>query len=272
MLAVERRRKIIELLLIHGNVIVTDLSKRFNVTEETIRRDLEKLEKEGQLIRTHGGAYISEYVTKEYPVSLREQAFIEGKELIGSTSAEMVLNGETIMLDSSTTSLYIARYLKKSKKKVTVITNALKVEIELSDQENIKLVSTGGSLRTKSLSYVGYAATNSLSSYYADKAFVSCTGVHLKKGIMDSNEFEAEIRKLMMLHSEQSILVADYTKFGRTAFSLFADISQVDIIVTDKTPGNDWLSEFEQRGIKCVVSNRNTEEKAEEKTKTNVIL
>ncbi|MBE3554849.1 MAG: DeoR/GlpR transcriptional regulator [Thermicanus sp.] len=270
MLAVERRRKIIELLLMHGNVIVTDLSKRFNVTEETVRRDLEKLEKEGQLIRTHGGAYLSEYVTKEYPVSLREQAFVEGKERIGSICAEMVLNGETIMLDSSTTSLYIARFLKKSKKKVTVITNALKVEIELSDQENIKLVSTGGTLRTRSLSYVGYAATNSLSSYYADKAFVSCTGVHQKKGIMDSNEFEAEIRKMMMLHSEQKILVADYTKFGKTAFSLIADLNQIDIVVTDKVLGNEWMAEFEQRGIQYLVSNKKEEEENEDKTPANI--
>ncbi|MBE3595762.1 MAG: DeoR/GlpR transcriptional regulator, partial [Hydrogenibacillus sp.] len=249
MLGVERRKKIMELLLLHGNVVVSDLSKRFNVTEETIRRDLEKLEKEGQLIRTHGGAYLSEYVTKEYPIALREIAYVEEKKQIATISAELIQSGDTIMLDASTTSLFIARFLKRMRKKVTVITNALKVEMELADQEQIKLVSTGGTLRTSSLSHVGYAATRSLATYFADKAFVSCTAVHPNKGLMDSNEYEAEVRKRMLAQAEQKILVADHTKFGKTAFNLIATIDDIDMVIVDRPLSEEWRATFESHGV-----------------------
>lgn len=256
MLAVERRKKIMELLNDSGSVIVTDLSKRMKVTEETIRRDLEKLEKEGKLQRTHGGAYLSGSIMTELPITFREQVYLPGKDTIAFKSVELINSGETIMLDSSTTSLRIAKYIRQTNKSLTVITNALKVANELSDVKSVKLVLTGGSLRNSSLSFVGYAATTSLESYFADKAFVSCSAVHLKKGLMDSNEYEAEIRKLMLRQSERRILVADITKFGKTSFSLIANFNQIDTVIADQKLGDDWYEEFGSLGIEIFDENK----------------
>ncbi|CAM3354944.1 DeoR/GlpR family DNA-binding transcription regulator [Hydrogenibacillus schlegelii] len=249
MLGAERRKKIMELLLLQGNVVVSDLSKRFGVSEETIRRDLERLEKEGLLVRTHGGAYLSEYVTKEYPLSLREISYVEEKKQMAVLSAELIQPGDTIMLDASSSSLFIARLIKRMRKKVTVITNALKVEIELADLEPIKVVSTGGTLRSPSLSHVGYAATESLKTYFADKAFISPTAVHPEKGLMDSNEYEGEIRKMMLRQAEQKILVADHTKFGKTAFYLIDPLERIQLLITDRPPAKEFRDALDLLGI-----------------------
>lgn len=252
MLAVERRKKIMIMLNDHGSVVVANLSKQLKVTEETIRRDLEKLEKEGKLQRTHGGAYLSGRVMDELPVSFREQVYLPGKDLIAFRSAEMISNGETIMLDSSTTSLRIAKYLKHIGKKITVITNSLKVINELVDVNGIKVVSTGGTLRTSSQSFIGYTATANLKTYFADKAFVSCTAIHAKKGLMDSNESEAEVRKHMLLQAEERVLVADITKFGKTSFCLISDFDLVEKVVVDQHLSKEWHQNLTAFGIKII--------------------
>jgi len=244
MLAAERRHRIMERLITQGNVIVSELSKQFKVTEETIRRDLERLEKEGLLVRTHGGAYLNQYTAKEYPVGLREIAFIEEKKLIAARSVELIQTGDSIMLDASTTSLFIARYLKQMQKHVTIITNSLKIEVELAEVNHIKLISTGGTLRSSSMSHVGYITTDNLSKYLADKAFVSCTAVNFNRGLMDSNEFEAEVRKKMLQHAEQKILVADHTKFGKNAFHMIDNFHLIDMIIVDKPLSQEWQDLF----------------------------
>ena len=157
MLAIERKNEILSILQKEQRVLVAELSTRYQVTEETIRRDLEKLEKEGFVKKTYGGAVLNKNSTIDMPLKIREKTNRKEKQKIAQTVASLIEDGESIMLDSSSTSLMIAQELKK-KKKLTVITNSVEVLIELSGCEGIKVISTGGTLRDSSLSLVGKMA------------------------------------------------------------------------------------------------------------------
>jgi len=255
MLAVERRKKIAEIIAKEKSVLVTELGKMFSVTEETIRRDLEKLERQGILVRTYGGATLIEEADFEMPVQLRETINAEGKHLIGKVAAGLIHSGETIFLDASTSSLHVAKNIK-DKKGLTVITNSLKVIMELSECDGIHLISTGGILRNKSLSYVGRVAEkNILDHYYANKAFLSCRGVTLTRGLADSNEQEAEIKKAMMQCTECVVLLCDQSKLGKLGFPVFASLDDIDYMITDVELDNDWKETLGKKGINIVYAN-----------------
>jgi DeoR/GlpR family transcriptional regulator of sugar metabolism len=248
MLGVDRRKKISEMLKEQGSVTVSELSELFNVNMETVRRDLHKMEKDKQLVRTYGGAYIIGNVHADIPIFIREVTYLEGKDQIGKICAGLIENGDTIILDSSTTSLHIAEHIK-DRKNIIVLTNAIKIALKLADAKGIKVISTGGTLRPSSLSYVGYVAVNALNGFFADKAFVSCTGVDLNNGLTDSSEQEAEIRMKMLKQAKKKILIADNTKFGNTSFAQIAKLDTIDCVVTDKPLSKEWEKEFIQKNI-----------------------
>lgn len=248
MLAVERRQCILELLQETGSVTVSDLSRRFSVSEETIRRDLTKMESNGLLYKTYGGAFINAGMHREVPVALRSHVQVEAKHLIGALAAECVRNGDTIFLDASTTAIHIAEHLS-DKKNLIVITNALKVAETLATAGSVKVICTGGTLRPSSLTTVGKAAEEAVSTYFADKAFICCDGVHRSHGVTDANEREAEVRKQMMHQAESSILVADATKFDVTSFVHIADLSDFDLLITDCPLSEEWMAALETHDL-----------------------
>lgn len=247
MLAVKRQEKIMQILHRDGIVKVGETSISFGVSEETIRRDLQKLEKDGVLFRTYGGAYITKNVNPDIPVSIRESFYFEGKEDIGVICSDMIEEGDTIFLDSSTTALHIAEKIKY-KKRLTVVTNAVKVITILADSY-IKIIGCGGNLRSRSLSMVGIEAECTLNHYFTDKAFVSCTSVDMDKGLTDTNEQEARIRKLMLEHSAKKILIADATKFGKISFASICPLTAIDTVVSDTFLGEEWSIQFQKLGI-----------------------
>ena len=154
--------------------------------------NLEKLEREGFVKKTYGGAVLNKHITMDMPLKIREQTNRKEKQAIARKVASLVEEGDCMMLDSSSTSLMIAQELKK-KKKLTVITNSVEVLIELAGNDGIKVISTGGNLRDSSLSLVGKSALEVLSRYNVDKAILSCKGIDIEKGITDSNEMEVEV-------------------------------------------------------------------------------
>lgn len=190
------------------------------------------MDEEGLLTRTHGGAYLTRVGT-DIPVVFREITYLKGKEIIGGKCSNLIDDGDTIFLDSSTTCLKIAENIR-NKHNLTVLTNSIKIELALVNLENIKMISTGGILRPSSLSHIGHAVEKTLSEFYADKSFVSCSGVHSTNGITDANDYEAEVRKTMLKHSSTKILVADITKFGKTAFKRICGLDEINMVVTDK--------------------------------------
>jgi DeoR/GlpR family transcriptional regulator of sugar metabolism len=259
MLGVERRNKILEKLKEQGSATVVELSELFNVSLETIRRDLQLMDKEKRLEKTYGGAYLIGGVHVDIPVFIREVSYLKGKEQIGEICADLIENGDTIILDSSTTSLHIAESIKE-KKNIIVVTNAIKIALKLAGVKGIKVISTGGTLRSNSLSFVGHTASNTLSKFFADKAFVSCAGVDINNGITDSSEREAEIRAKMFEQAKRKILIADYTKFDHTSFAHIANLEKIDCIVTNKPLREEWEKEFLLRNISYLFSQENVED------------
>lgn len=255
MLAVERRSKIMSLINERKSVLVQELSDMFGISEETVRRDLAKLEKQGMLVRTYGGAVLPDDSKMEMPVEVREVINPAGKNAIGKRAAEMVNDGDIIVLDASTSALFVAKNIK-NKKALTVITNAEKVVLELAGCDDITVISTGGTLRHKSLSYVGRAAENSLRNYCANKVFFSCRGLNINRGLTDSNEQEVDIKKAMINCAEKAILLCDHTKFGKVGFVSTACFEDIDCLITDAPLPEDWQKKIEEAGVEVEVVSR----------------
>lgn len=252
MFGVERRGKIMSLLYDKRSLLVQETATLFHVTEETIRRDLKVLETQGLIHKIHGGAVLADDTISEAPLEIREGINIAGKDAIGKKAAKMINDGETIFLDASTSSLYVAKHIK-DKKGLTVITNAERIILELARCDDIVLISTGGILRHKSLSYVGRAAENTVSNYYANKLFFSCKGFSPKRGLMDSNEQESEMRKTMIRCSDQIIFLCDHTKFDRMGYVTTTKLEEVDTIITDKLFCDSWKDYLKDSNVKIEV-------------------
>ena len=251
---IERRSNLLSLLYDKKSITVQEAAEKFNVTEETIRRDLRALEAQGLIIRTHGGAVLADDIKMEASLEIREGINIEGKNIIGKLAASLVNDGETLFMDASTSSLYVAKHLK-DKKGLTVITNAERIILELSQCSDINVISTGGFLRKKSLSCVGRAAEAAVSSYHADKVFFSCKGFSPHLGTTDSNEHESVIRKLMIQHSNESILLCDHTKFQKRGYIVTADLSDITHFITDVFLPEDWEEKIINEGVKIISPN-----------------
>lgn len=251
MLAIERRKEIMSLLQENKSVMVPELSKLFDVTEETVRRDLEKLEKEGFLKRTYGGAVLTESTTADLPFTIRQVTNIESKRALGARAADFVENGDTIMLDSSSTALQVAAHLKQ-KKDITVITNSIHIALELSNAKDCKVISTGGILKNDSLSFVGHWAEKALDTYHVNKAILSCKGLDLEKGIMESNEMEAEVKKQMVAAARKTILIADHAKFDRLSFVKMLGFHEVTTILTDMKLSDEWEQQLKNYHIELL--------------------
>ncbi|PFO06313.1 DeoR family transcriptional regulator [Bacillus sp. AFS076308] len=251
MLVAERQKKIVELVNERLSIRVTELSKIFSVTEETIRRDLEKLEKENLLMRSHGGAVSIEKDQGEISYLEREITNAEQKKAIAAAAVRLIEQGDQIVLDASTTAWYVAKELPDMP--LTVLTNSIKVAIELSKKEQIKVISTGGTLLSQSLSYVGPLAERSLSMYHVNKAFLSCKGVHLERGLSDFNESQALLKKQMREIADETILMVDSSKFGTRAFSQIVPVTNIDCIITDSKVDKETKNELEEKKIKLLI-------------------
>lgn len=244
MIAAERKKKIVEVVNKKLSVRVRELSQLFSVTEETIRRDLEKLESENLLVRSHGGAVCMQDQEDSKEISYLEREILnsEEKRAIAQEAIKLIIPGESIILDASTTTWYMAKQLPNQP--LTVVTNSIQVALELSQKDQIQVISTGGMLSTPSLSFVGPLANRSLSMYHFDKAFISCKGIHLDGGITDPNEWQALFKKEVLSVADQTILLADSSKFGVRTFAQICFVDEVDIIITDEFFSNRNLDSY----------------------------
>lgn len=247
MLQIERKNSIKKILREKKSVTVTELAKTFNVTEETIRRDLNSLNKEGLLTRTYGGAFIQEGALNDINYSLRETDHVESKKSIAGKCMEFVQNGDSIFLDSSTTALFIAEAICNMR--ITVLTDSLKIINSLSKYDNIHLIATGGQLSQRSMSFIGSGAIHSLNQYYVDIAFVSCRSISLENHITDSNENLSIIRRQIIKRSNKAFVIADYSKFNKTSFFHICNFDEIHSIVTDKPLDSNWHTTLSRYNI-----------------------
>ena len=253
MLAIERKNEILARLRSEQRVLVSELSAQYNVTEETIRRDLEKLEQEGYATKTYGGAILAESTKTDLSHSIRAKTNVEAKRKIAKTVAELVENGDHLMMDDSSTSLFVARELKK-KKNLTIITNSIEIIIELANVESFSVLSTGGWLKENSLALVGHQAEQTIRSFHVDKAIISCKGIDTAHSITDSSEVHTLTKHAMISSARKTILAADSSKFGKVAFVQIAPLSALDTIVTEKAPDEAFQTLCRRLDIDCLYS------------------
>ena len=251
MLAIERRNAIIARLNMDGKVIVTDLAREFEVTEETIRRDLEKLDSEGIAKKTYGGAVANKNSNVDLPSSVRKRANVELKQRIAEKIATMINDGDYIMVDASSTAMFVIQCIKV-KKNITLITNSVEILYELADHSDWNVLSTGGSLKPGALSLVGSTAEKMIRGFHVDKAICSSKGIDINMGITDSNEKDSLMKQAIFSSADKKILAIDSTKFDRITFTKVCDINDVDVIVTDACPGDKWVEYLAENGIELV--------------------
>ena len=247
MLALERRNLILEKLQAEKRVVVSELSQLYEVSEETIRRDLDKLEKEGLATKSYGGAVINEDVSIDLPFNIRKNQNVSGKQQI---AASLVQEGDHIFLDASTTAVFIAKALKE-KERLTVITNSMEILLELSDVSGWNIISTGGVMKEGYLAFLGSKTEDAIRSYYVDKVIISCKALDHEWGIMESQEAFGTTKKAMIASGREKILVVDSTKFDQTAFSVAGKLRDIDVVVTDRKPSGKWLAHFAEEGVEC---------------------
>jgi DeoR/GlpR family transcriptional regulator of sugar metabolism len=231
-------------------VLVSAMSAKFGVSEETIRRDMEKLEQEGYATRTYGGAIYNED-SHELPYEVRKRTNVEAKERIAREVAKMINDGDYIMLDSSTTALCVIKSILH-KKNITLITNSIEILIELCNKPEWNILSTGGMLKEGGLSLVGYQAEKMISGFHVDLAICSCKGIDEFNGITDSNERDAEIKKAFFKSANHRLLAVDSSKFDKISFVRVGDIADVDVVVTDKEPTARWIEHFSEKNVELL--------------------
>lgn len=254
MLAAERKQQIKEIVIAKKSASVTALAKQFGVTGETIRRDLKALEKEGVLMRTHGGAFIQSGVENLIDIDLRKTVYIDEKELIAKRCYGLVNNGDAIFLDNSTTCYHVAKAL--SDLNITVVTNNLMIMNLFAQSENIRLVSVGGEFSIKEQAFSGTIAQRALAEYYVDKAFISCRTVSINNGITESTDQWASIRHLMIERSDKQYLVVDHTKFGQTSFVRICDFDEITAVITDHALDAKWHEALRSKGCNLIDSDQ----------------
>lgn len=253
MLAAERQRAIASSLLAQQVVTVTDLCQRFNVSANTIRRDLRALEQSRVVTVVHGGALSNESKDTEIPFPKRQVSAVNEKMLIGTRAAQLVEDGEAIILDAGTTTHEIAKALR-CRQDLTVITNAINIAQELAECPGIVTILSGGVVRAKSNCLVGQTAERTLSEWHVAKAFISVGGVDIEAGLTNPNPFEATVKQAMIKAARQVILVATSDKFGYRSLAPFAPITAVHTIVTDDKLPADIAASIRRLGIELIIA------------------
>ncbi|MBE6701298.1 MAG: DeoR/GlpR transcriptional regulator [Ruminococcaceae bacterium] len=251
MLPIERKNEILSKLMIDGKVIVSDLATLYSVTEETIRRDLEKLEIEGFAKKTYGGAVKSDNMTVELPYTVRKLTNVSGKKYIAEKIGSLIQDGDSIFLDASTTALFTVKSIFY-KHNLTLITNSVEILLDLPTNNDWRIISTGGTYRQDSMSFLSASATSSLDKYHADIAVMSCKGIDLNKGITDTRENNADLKKAFIENSNKVILAVDNTKFDKISFVKICDLDSIDVVVTDVEPSDKFKKALDKKKIQLV--------------------
>lgn len=248
----ERRQQILDQLAERGRVSVSDLSQGFNLSEVTIRADLQALAEGNLLLRTHGGA-IALNASRDYlSLSLRMQQQVQEKAHIGAAAAALIRDGDAIFLDSSSTALAIARCLK-DRRYLTVATNGLAVAQSLLDAPGVDVVVIGGRLRKDTASLVGTSGLDLLKYINLQKGFFGSHGITVEEGLTDVSADEAELKGPVVQVCRTVIAVVDRTKWGRAGVASFASAQQINKVITDRDAPRDLVDQIRSCGADVIL-------------------
>jgi len=251
MLAFERRLEIGELLKTGSAVSVEELAKRYFVCESTIRRDLDRLAREGMAKRTYGGAVLLDNSTSDLPMLVRERERAEGKTAIARRAAEFIRDGDTILMDTSSTAMAVVPFLSGFTG-LTVVTNGLKTAYLLNAYGEITTHCTGGRLRQHNMALVGTTACRRIEEINADIAFISCRGLSTAKGVTEASEEEAEVKRAMIASAGRTLLLCDSGKFGRVLTYRVCAPSALHTLITDGDPPADLYALLREGGAEVI--------------------
>ena len=258
--AEERQDHIARIVEEHGRARVADLASTFRVSGVTIRKDLAALERQGRVVRTHGGAVTLVRAGAERAFDVRERIQRDEKDAIGREAAGMVVDGESIALDASTTALALARHLKARGGwlHLTVITNGLRIASELAGHPGISVVMPAGFLRWEALSLVGPLGEGLFEKVNIQKAFMGAAGFALEAGLSDATEEEAQIKRLMVRGASEVVGLVDHSKWGRAAFATFCETSDMAAVITDAGAPSAMVDQVRRAGIEVRLAEATT--------------
>ncbi len=260
MLANQRKEKILDLLKEDGSAKVIDLARIFKVTEVTIRQDLEKLEKDGLVVREHGGVHLKNVRDQVRNFSLINQENLKEKEIIAQKCLDFIHPGDAIILDSGSTTTEIARKVKNMNQ-LTVITNALNIALMLGENPNIEVVMTGGEFKAPTLSLTGQKAADFFKGLNVQKLFLATAGISLKSGLTYPSISDLVVKKAMIDAAETCYLVADSSKIGMSAFASLGALSLIDYIITDEGVKEKHLQVFRENDIELIIAQKDKKRK-----------
>ncbi|SDY08046.1 DeoR family transcriptional regulator, fructose operon transcriptional repressor [Amycolatopsis xylanica] len=251
MYAEERQRAILKQARQHGRVDVATLAATFEITSETVRRDLTALERSGVLRRVHGGAIPVERLGFEPGLATRDTVMTAEKERIVAAALEQVPNEGAILLDAGTTVGRLAKIIPADRE-LTVVTHSLTTAFTLATRPNITLMLVGGRLRARTMAAVDSWALNALKDTYVDIAFIATNGISIERGLTTPDTAEAMIKRAAIAAARRTVLLADHTKIGNDHFARFADLSDIDTMITDTGVDPQLADEIAQTGIKVI--------------------
>ncbi len=251
MLNEERRRKLQEILVTNKRLIVNDVAEEFGISPVTIRKDLVIMENKGILTRVHGGAVLNQSAVTDLALTEKERIRAKDKSNIAQKAVDMIDSGDVVILDSGSTTTFIARLLKFYKN-ITIITNAVNIASELAASE-IDIILTGGNLRENSFSLVGPLAEDAITSVAADKLFLGVDGIDLNVGLTTPNILETKVSKLMVNAASEVVVVTDSSKFGKRSLGVICQINQIHKLITDSGIPKEYLLKLEEMGIEVII-------------------
>lgn len=251
---VERQRDIENLINQERKLQVELLSLRFGVSEVTIRKDLTDLEKRGVLLRTHGGAVIAERPEMVVPIGHRTRSQLDEKDHIALMAATRVRDGESILLDTGSTTLALARRLRG--RNLSVVTNSLLIALELAEDEHISVTVLGGTLRRSSLAVMGSLALEQLKNLHVDRAFMGASGFDPRTGFSSQNLIESETKRAMLQSAHEVVMCVDSSKFQQTAFAPFCRLKEVHCVITDAPPLKTTAEALHKARVELIVTSR----------------
>lgn len=251
-----RRQRIIDQIGREGKVRVSELSKAFGTSEVTIRNDLTELERMGLLDRVPGGALqtLQSYYNMDF--QQRKEQHPDEKRSIAALTTSLIQDGETLFINSGTTTYYVSIELKKFRN-LKIVTNSLSVAMELGSNPTFQIILLGGNLNSQYQFTYGIDAVTNLSKYKAEKVILSLDGVSAKAGLTTYHAEEAELIRLMIKRSRSTIIVADHSKIGHESFSLLGPIEQADYLVTNPDVDEQFIQEIKALGINIVSGLKN---------------
>lgn len=252
MFVAERRNKILQLLQDKQRLTVKELASQIKVSEATLRTDLNQMENEGLLTRTHGGAILNDYVDHETSFSAREKKNKKEKMKIAENAFKLITEKQCILLDASSTALELARYLSSQSIRLTVVTSGVQTALELKENPDITVIMIGGVVTKRSTSIEGTLGLSILDHVNIDIMFTSANGLTVESGLTDFNLYEVELKKEMIKRARRVVAIIDSSKIGKTSSAVFATTEQIDTLITDKPINDEIALELSNHGIKTI--------------------